>query len=89
MIKFRYGTLEKWNNFFFLFLVLESFVKIFPGQNNEKSILQMGLEPMTLGLLDPRSNQLSYKSCGVQSKNSGEGPVVLGQSANFNFKFEV
>jgi hypothetical protein len=32
---------------------------------NEK-LLQLGLEPRTLGLLDPRSNQLSYKSCSCQ-----------------------
>ena len=28
-------------------------------------LLQLGLEPRTLGLLDPRSNQLSYKSSTV------------------------
>jgi hypothetical protein len=37
----------------------------------KKSVLQMGLEPMTLGLLDPRSNQLSYKSCALAIKKCG------------------
>jgi hypothetical protein len=35
------------------------------GQNESKSkkiVLEVGLEPTTLGLLDPRSNQLSYTS---------------------------
>jgi hypothetical protein len=50
----------------------------------------MGLEPMTLGLLDPRSNQLSYKSCVVQTKKSGQGPGDLDTSAlNFNLKCEL
>ena len=29
---------------------------------SEVKLLEMGIEPMTLGLLDPRSNQLSYTS---------------------------
>ena len=28
--------------------------------NGNESMVQRGLEPLTLGLLDPRSNQLSY-----------------------------
>ena len=35
-----------------------------------RTILQMGLEPMTLGLLDPRSNQLSYKSLLIPTGTS-------------------
>ena len=38
-----------------------------------KTVLQMGLEPMTLGLLDPRSNQLSYKSSLMKAKKSRIG----------------
>ena len=34
---------------------------------NLSKLLQLGLEPRTLGLLDPRSNQLSYKSSVVTS----------------------
>ena len=65
-------------------------MKKFPGQNNEKSVLQMGLEPMTLGLLDPRSNQLSYKSCVCMAKKGGEGPGVVDPSdLNFKFKFKI
>ena len=30
---------------------------------NKIKILSVGIEPTTLGLLDPRSNQLSYESC--------------------------
>ena len=49
----------------------------------------MGLEPMTLGLLDPRSNQLSYKSCGMSAKKGSEGPGVVDPSdLNFKFKFK-
>jgi hypothetical protein len=29
----------------------------------KEKLLEEGLEPSTLGLLDPRSNQLSYTSC--------------------------
>ena len=32
----------------------------------EKNILVVGIEPTTLGLLDPRSNQLSYTSLAVR-----------------------
>jgi hypothetical protein len=50
----------------------------------------MGLEPMTLGLLDPRSNQLSYKSCVADVKKSGQGPGDSDPSAlNFNLKCEL
>jgi hypothetical protein len=50
----------------------------------------MGLEPMTLGLLDPRSNQLSYKSCVEVAKKGGKGPGVVDPSdLNFKFNFEV
>ena len=64
-------------------------MKKFPCQDNEKGILQMGLEPMTLGLLDPRSNQLSYKSCVDMTKKGGEGPGVEDPSdLNFKFKFK-
>ena len=37
-----------------------------------QNVLSVGIEPTTLGLLDPRSNQLSYESLvvvGVTSEN--------------------
>jgi hypothetical protein len=33
------------------------------GNLPKKTLLVGGIEPSTLGLLDPRSNQLSYTSC--------------------------
>ena len=33
-----------------------------PVSKTQEKILEMGLEPMTLGLLDLRSNRLSYTS---------------------------
>ena len=36
--------------------------------SSEKKVLERGLEPRTLGLLDPRSNRLSYKSSGTFEK---------------------
>ena len=37
----------------------------------EKHVVLVGLEPTTLGLLDPRSSQLSYKTNALMRKMSG------------------
>ena len=42
-----------------------------------KKVLQLGLEPRTLGLLDPRSNQLSYKSLLMTSPKTVNSNDIL------------
>ena len=51
--------------FFFQKTVPRTYVRPKENFSSEKKVLERGLEPRTLGLLDPRSNQLSYTSSDV------------------------
>jgi hypothetical protein len=51
---------------------------------DEKEILEVGLEPTALGLLDPRSNQLSYTSSCVTGCHYGKA-LALSSSGSLPF----
>ena len=45
-------------------------------------MLQEGLEPPTLGLLDPCSTKLSYQSCAAHARDRTKDQHKLGQMLN-------
>ena len=47
----------------------------------KKTVLQEGLEPPTLGLLDPCSTKLSYQSSTDPSSGSNQGPSHIQSDA--------
>ena len=52
------------------------------AQNTKTKMLQEGLEPPTLGLLDPCSTKLSYQSeCACPRSGSNQGPSDLQSDA--------
>ena len=53
---------------------------------NLSKLLQLGLEPRTLGLLDPRSNRLSYKSSVMTSAVTHVGSVRTYVRAVLNLR---